>query len=232
MRIRAYIDGYNLFYGALKSGKIKSSIPEDVKQKIKQSKKAVRWLNVEALISYYLKGDFSLEAINFYTAEVQALFEGDKSPIRQQEYFKALSSIENLSIHKGKFYKHKVSMPLHPVTNPITFANVIKTEEKGSDVNLASHLVFDACQNNFDMAVIVTNDSDLLEPIKIVTQLNKKILILCPHSNICYDFIQEFTSKVIRKIDMKALRLSQFDDVIKDDSDNIIATRPTSWQED
>jgi len=56
-------------------------------------------------------------------------------------------------------------------TWPAVFPDLVwvqKAEEKGSDVNLASHLVRDAFMNLFDVAVVVTNDTDLIEPIKIV----------------------------------------------------------------
>ena len=56
-----------------------------------------------------------------------------------------------------------------------------KTEEKGSDVNLGVHLVRDACQGAFDLAAVLTNDTDLLEPIRIVRQeLNPPVTLLTP----------------------------------------------------
>ena len=52
-------------------------------------------------------------------------------------------------------------------------------EEKGSDVNLACHLVNDAWAGRFDAAVVISNDTDLVEPIRIVTQeLKKNVLLL------------------------------------------------------
>jgi uncharacterized LabA/DUF88 family protein len=54
------------------------------------------------------------------------------------------------------------------------YAKVIKTEEKGTDVNIASHLLVDAHNNSFDMAVVISNDSDLVEPIKMVIEKLKK----------------------------------------------------------
>jgi uncharacterized LabA/DUF88 family protein len=45
---------------------------------------------------------------------------------------------------------------------------VLKSEEKGSDVNLAAHLMRDAYQGACDCAVIISNDSDLLTPIQMV----------------------------------------------------------------
>lgn len=55
-------------------------------------------------------------------------------------------------------------------------------EEKGSDVNLASHLIHDGWSGQYDVAVLVSNDSDLEEPMRIVTQeLRKPIGLVCPH---------------------------------------------------
>ena len=45
---------------------------------------------------------------------------------------------------------------------------VIKTEEKGTDVNIASYLLLDAFEVDSDLAVIVSNDADLAEPMRIV----------------------------------------------------------------
>jgi len=61
---------------------------------------------------------------------------------------------------------------------------VEKTEEKGSDVNLASHLVRDAFQKQFEVAALVTNDSDLAEPVRIVAEeLKVPVGILNPHQH-------------------------------------------------
>jgi hypothetical protein len=49
-------------------------------------------------------------------------------------------------------------------------AEVWVPEEKGSDVNLASHLLLDAFREEFDVAVVVSNDSDLLEPVRIARE--------------------------------------------------------------
>ena len=58
-------------------------------------------------------------------------------------------------------------MPKSPPANGS--ARVVKTEEKGSDVNLATNLLVDAFHNKYELAVIVSKDSDLLAPIKVVT---------------------------------------------------------------
>jgi len=60
-------------------------------------------------------------------------------------------------------------------------AYVWKTEEKGSDVNLGVHLVRDAFRHEFDIAAVLTNDTDLVEPMRIVTQeLGMHLTLLTP----------------------------------------------------
>jgi len=47
---------------------------------------------------------------------------------------------------------------------------IVKTEEKGSDVNLAVHLLNDAWLNLYDCAVVISNDSDLAESCRLVSR--------------------------------------------------------------
>lgn len=58
---------------------------------------------------------------------------------------------------------------------------VVKTEEKGSDVNLATHLLVDGFQGHYETAVVISNDSDLNLPITMVKNvLKKRIGVICP----------------------------------------------------
>src|SRR5680860_1221222 len=113
-------------------------------------------------------------------------------PRRQQLYFNALETIPCLRIHLGKFLVHDVVMKLaepllflpEPLVLPAPlpdFAKVIKTEEKGSDVALGAHLVRDAFLGAFEQAAIITNDSDLTEPVRIVVEeLGLPVILLTP----------------------------------------------------
>ena len=121
--------------------------------------------------------------IKYYTALVTTRPGDPDQAARRQLYSRALRTLPGVSIHLGHFVTHEVMMPLAPVPGrPQQYARVIKTEEKGSDVNLATHLLHDAYRGRFEVAVIVSNDSDLLEPIKIVREeLGKKVGVLNPH---------------------------------------------------
>ena len=209
MKTYVYIDGFNLYYGALKNTQYK-------------------WLNIEKLLSKLLKKNNILK-IRYFTADVSSRFIGDETHQRQQIYFKAIKTIPTLEIHKGHYLSHKVSMPLvkKTIMGKTQFAQVIKTEEKGSDVNLASYLLLDAFYKRFECAVIVSNDSDLCTPIKMVRkEFNKKIGILNPH---------RYQSQKLRSVTHfykpireGALRESQFlDPIISDEGKTI--KKPPSW---
>lgn len=61
---------------------------------------------------------------------------------------------------------------------------VIVTEEKGSDVNIATHLLVDGFQGRYDIAAMITNDSDLKLPVEMVRNILKKpVGIICPHEH-------------------------------------------------
>jgi hypothetical protein len=169
----------------------------------------------------------TIEQIKYFTALVSARPNDPDQPVRQQLYLRALRTLPKVSIHFGHFLTHEVTMALVvPPSQPTKYARVIKTEEKGSDVNLATHLLHDAHMGRFDLAVVVSNDSDLLEPIKIVReQLRKRVGILNPHPNPSrallphIDFIKQIRSGV--------LRASQFPPTLTDAHGTF--TKPGAW---
>ena len=65
---------------------------------------------------------------------------------------------------------------------PPRIVEVIKMEEKGSDVNLSVHLLNDAWKDRYDCAVLVTNDSDMAEAMRLVKKgfYNKKLGLITP----------------------------------------------------
>jgi len=120
-------------------------------------------------------------AIRYYTARISGRTD-PQAPARQHAYLRALSSLQPLvTIHYGSFLATKrwAGLVQPPDFRPVgalapgpvpQVAYVWKTEEKGSDVNLGVHLVRDAFTQAFDEAAVLTNDTDLIEPIRIVTQ--------------------------------------------------------------
>lgn len=69
---------------------------------------------------------------------------------------------------------------VRPLSNAVV-AEVHTMEEKGSDVNLAAHLLNDAWKNVFDVAAVISNDTDLIAPIQMVTiERQKTVFVICP----------------------------------------------------
>ena len=202
-----YIDGFNLFYGALR-------------------KTPYRWLDIEKLCGFLLPGH-TIGQIKYFTAKVSARPDDLDQPVRQQLYLRALGTLPKVSVHLGHFLTHKVRMPLAgPAGQPLQYVQVIKTEEKGSDVNLATHLLHDAHLGRFDVAVIVSNDSDLLGPVRIVREeLGKTVGALNPHQNPSRAMLPHLDFyKPIRK---GVLQASQFPDTLSDQHGTF--TKPAAW---
>ncbi|NDE94213.1 MAG: NYN domain-containing protein, partial [Betaproteobacteria bacterium] len=139
----------------------------------------------------------------------------------------ALATLPKVSVHLGHFLIHEVTMPLVVAPGqPQQYARVIKTEEKGSDVNLATHLLHDAHMDRFDVAVVVSNDSDLLGPIKIVrNELGKKVGILNPQKNPSRAILPHID--FIKQIRSGALGASQFPATMQDATGQF--TKPAGW---
>ena len=113
-----------------------------------------------------------------------------------------------------------------PQEKESNYARVIRTEEKGSDVNIATHLLNDAYQNDYEVAVIISNDSDLVEPVKIVRgQLGLKIGILNPHRHPSREL--RANSDFFKKIRRSVLAASQFPSTLTDSRGTI--TKPEAW---
>ena len=207
LRTNIYVDGFNLYYGALR-------------------KTPYRWVNLEILFQLLLPKN-TIHQIKYFTALVSARPKDPSQSQRQQLYLRALTTLPKVPVHRGHFLVHEATMPLVVASGqPQKYAKVIKTEEKGSDVNLATHLLHDAHMNRFDVAVVVSNDSDFLGPIKIVrNELGKKVGILNPQKNPSriilphIDFIKQIRSGV--------LRASQFPAAMHDATGRF--TKPVSW---
>ena len=77
-------------------------------------------------------------------------------------------------------------MPLASPVGQQRFVQVVKTEEKGSDVNIASHLLVDAFKNAYDCALLVSGDSDLTTPVQMaIAEFGKIVGVLNPQKREC-----------------------------------------------
>ena len=238
METWVFIDGFNLYYGAVKDTPYK-------------------WLDLQRMCTMLLH-NHKITRIKYFTARVSARADDPGKPTRQQIYrvysewvdaprwlgrrparasthfehtqiyLRALQTLPNLDIIFGRFLSHNVMMPLaQPTPGGSRFAKVIKTEEKGSDVNIAAHLINDGYKKRYEAAVIVTNDSDLLEPIRIVrVELGLPVGVLNPHKNPTSRVLARQAS-FVRQIRQGVLAASQFPDVLTDTHGEFY--KPASW---
>lgn len=207
MRTSIYIDGFNLYYRALKGSPYK-------------------WLDLKRLTLNLLQPHNLVTDIKYFTATVSGIFDPSQ-PIRQKTYIRALKKyIPEFSIYYGHFLSHPTSLPNYPLTSPRAFSRVLKTEEKGSDVNLAVHFLNDAWLDRFDCAVIISNDSDLAEPLRLVRQQNNKIVgLISPLIKGHPSRELQRYAHFVKRIRAGVLRISQLPSPIPGTSIH----KPTSW---
>ncbi len=206
-RTNVYIDGFNFYYGAMRHTPYK-------------------WLNFAELCRLMLPSH-KINRIKYFTARVQARPTDPDQPVRQETYLRALKTIPNMSITFGHFMTKVAFMPLAG-QNPLTptTVRVVKTEEKGSDVNIASHMINDGYKGDYDIAVLISNDSDLVEPVRIVTQeLNSKVGILNPHKKQSRELSQYAT--FYKPIRAGVLAASQFPATLTDSAGTF--HKPAAW---
>jgi len=177
-----YIDEFNLFYGRLKGTSFK-------------------WLDLQSFCELALPR-LQIERILYFTAFVHPRAHNPEQPLKQATYLRALATRPKVEVHLGSFLTSVIWQPLVDLdsqtgrwayvpgqrpplkldeTGKAIQAAVLKTEEKGSDVNLASHLLKDAFTSNCECAVVVSNNSDLLTPIRMAREhCGLKIGLLLP----------------------------------------------------
>ena len=209
MKTNVYIDGFNLYYGCVKGT-------------------PYRWLNLAQFCQVLLPTD-CIHHIRYFTALVQSRPGHPQQQVHQQVYLRALHTIPNLTIHRGQFRSHVVRLPLAqpPASGPRT-VEVVKTEEKGSDVNLAVSLLRDGYRRDFDLAVIISNDSDLVEVVRLVRkELGLPVGILNPHPRCKRSIVLSQAAKFVREVDEQALQTSQFPSMLHDSNGTI--TKPHGW---
>jgi uncharacterized LabA/DUF88 family protein len=205
MRTYVYVDGFNLYYGAVKGTPYK-------------------WLDIGRMCQALLPQN-QLLRIKYFTARVQARPNDPDQPTRQDIYLRALKTDAKIEIIFGSFLT-SIPWMLEVGTNPPRRVQVYKTEEKGSDVNIAAHLINDGHKGLYNVAVLVTNDSDLVEAVRIVRyELGLRVGILNPHPKPSRELRQHAT--FIKPIRKGVLASCQFPPTLQDATGAI--QKPPSW---
>lgn len=208
MRVYVYVDGFNLYYRALKGG-------------------AHKWVNLAALAARLAPSGSTIDLVRYFTARVSARAGDTDAPRRQQILFSALLTLPNIQIHYGSFLPTTKWRPL--VSNPAKFVEIHDTEEKGSDVNLAANLVNDAWHNRFDIALVLSQDSDLIEPIRIARSDCKKMVGLIWLDGRKPSKYLADAASYVKHLSNADLAASQFPNPVIRQSDGHKIQKPASW---
>jgi len=211
MRTNVYIDGFNLYYRAVRDTNCK-------------------WLDLEALCHALLPSHI-VNRIRYFTADVQARPDDPDVPTRQQTYLRALRTIPHLSTHKGQFKQRTIERPLvSPLPGLSRNVLVYHMEEKGSDVNLATYLLIDGYEGDYEQALVISNDSDLALPIEMVREkLSKPVGVVNPNTSPheLTPFELRRAATFLRQLRLKTLQLCQFPAMLHDAHGTI--TKPVRW---
>lgn len=161
IRVSCYIDGFNIYHAI-----------DDANRAARGTLNHLKWNNLWALMEEFTDpAAHEIVAVKLFTA--YPTWKPDREA-RHREFVKAVEHFGVESII-GQFKPKDVHCKL--------CKNTFKgREEKESDVNIATHLVGDAYGNKFEQAFLVTNDSDLLGPVRYLRANlpEKKLKIIAP----------------------------------------------------
>lgn len=182
MRVGVYVDGYNLYYGG--------------RSLCGRGTAGWRWLDIRALATTLVReranwAGATIERVIYCTARVDSN-DNPSGYADQDVYLKALAAVQSVDhIEYGYFVARVKWGPLavpepngrprlvtsgspvriqdsagQGISDARFMTSIAYREEKGSDVNVASHLLVDTLRKSIDAALVITNDSDLQLPVR------------------------------------------------------------------
>lgn len=189
-----------------------------------------KWLDLSKFCQALLPSH-QVNRIRYFTARVQPMPGNPQAPQRQQVYIRTIETIPNLTVTYGQFRTRSKTRPLAvPIPGIGNTVEILDTAEKGSDVNLATYLLVDGYENDYEQAVVISNDADLVFPISIIRdKLNLPVGVVNPNLNPKELMPKELrdVATFTRRLHKKALLDSQFPTTLTDAVGTI--TKPSSW---
>jgi hypothetical protein len=207
-RAISYVDGFNLYYGLKKAGL-----------------QCYYWLNIKELSKRLIRPNQELVFTKYFTTRITALrpnrSQAEKGK-RQGTFLEALDALSDFRTFFGQFLINKVECFRCGDTWP-------DPEEKMTDVNIATEMLTDAFQDNYDTALLISADSDLVPTVLAIQNLfpEKKIVVAFP---------PKYHSAELKKYANAAFSIwhdhfkkSLFPDEVRKD-DGFVLQRPDSWR--
>jgi uncharacterized LabA/DUF88 family protein len=199
-RVIVYVDGFNLYFGLQEGGYGNC-----------------KWLDLNKLVHNLLQSNQEIIEIKYFTSRVSN--DPDKQK-RQTTYIEALESV-SIKIYYGNYQSDK--------TRCRQCGNIWPTyHEKMTDVNIATQMLIDAFQDRYDMAMVISGDSDLVPPIRAIHELfkRKRVFVAFPPKR--HNSSVALTAKGSLTIGRKKLVESQFENEVKK-KDGFILRKPKEW---
>jgi uncharacterized LabA/DUF88 family protein len=203
MRVAAYVDGFNLYFG-LKAAGFKRHY----------------WLDVAALAQNLLKPGQQLVATHYFTTRIRDNGRNAADRKRQGTYLEALA-LQGVTCHFGHYLeKPRQCRQCH--------ATWMDYEEKMTDVNIATHMLGDSFDDAFDVALLVSGDSDLTTPVRRVRERfpAKRVIIAFPPRRYSSE-LKRWASGFL-SIGEDKLRGSQLPETLTTPNGYVLA-RPATW---
>lgn len=200
-RVIAYVDGFNLYFGMREAGFDNC-----------------RWLNIKQLVEKLLKPHQKLQEVKYFTSRVSNNPDKQK---RQATYIDALEST-GIKIIYGNYQDGSQECK--------RCGHIWRTaKEKMTDVNIATAIIVDGFRDKYDMAMLISGDSDLTPPIREVHSLftNKRVFIAFPPKR--HNSSMALVAKGCEVIGRKKLLDSQFDAQVVSKTGYTL-TIPKEWQ--
>jgi uncharacterized LabA/DUF88 family protein len=157
-----YIDGFNLYFGLIEKGW-----------------RNYLWLDLIKFSKSLLIANQKLIHTKYFTSRISKPVSKNR---RQSIFIDALSTLSDFSIYYGRYQAQ-----IRTCEN-CGFTSFISNEKK-TDVNIATEMMVDAFQNKFDSAILVSADADLTAPIKAIRSLfpDKKVIVAFPPKRDSYE---------------------------------------------
>ena len=203
-RVVAYVDGFNLYFGLRSSGF-----------------RRYYWLDVAQLARNLLKEGQTLIGTHYFSARIcdNGNNAGDRT--RQNQYLEALA-IQNVQCQFGRYLKKQGQCRACKAIWP-------PYEEKKTDVNIAMQLLEDAFDDRFDMALLISGDSDLTTPVDRIRQRfpEKRVIVAFPPGRQSADLRRSANGVIF--IGEDKLRSSQLPAELTK-PDGYVLRRPKQWR--
>ena len=204
-----YIDGFNLYYRALKDTPF-------------------RWLDLRKLAETLFPQD-DIRRISYFTARLDARPGNPSQRQRQQAYLRARATLPGFDAYYGVFRSGVKRRPLaEPLPGFPTHVLVRDSEEKGSDVNLATHLLVGGFKHEYEQAVVVSNDADFAGAMRYARyDLGLRVTLVNPDPRNPSPRQLADAATYVKRLWKSHLRRSQLPDTLRDEIG--IITKPEGW---